>query len=248
MARQLWIADACRAAGLRVVEVAGWRDRGSANFSPRGLVLHHTAGGANGDMPSLSVIVGGRADLPGPLAQFGLGRSGTVYVVAAGRANHAGSGGWRGLSGNTAVWGIEAENTGRGESWPAVQLNAYHRLAGVLAARSGFGADMVCAHREWTPRKIDPAGIDMAAFRARVSQLLRPPAHVPTVPARSPEEDDMYIVWRMEPGKDSVPGFLLLGSGKVPIPPGTDVDELRREGMRELHLSAALVDAIPVAG
>lgn len=172
MARQLWIADACRAAGLKVVEVQGWRERGSAAFAPAGLVLHHTAGAATGDMPSLSVIVGGRRDLPGPLAQFGLGRSGTVYVVAAGRANHAGSGEWCGLSGNTSVWGIEAENTGQGEAWPAVQLDAYHRLSAVLATRTPFGAEMICAHREWSPRKIDPAGIDLAAFRARVAELL----------------------------------------------------------------------------
>lgn len=173
MARHEWLADACRDAGLRVVEVQGWRTRGSETFTPRGLVLHHTAGPAKGDMPSLSLIVSGRADLPGPLANFGLGRSGTVYVVAAGRANHAGAGGWRGLSGNASVWGIEAENTGVGEPWPAAQLDAYHLLAAVLAERTPFDPALICAHREWAPtRKIDPTGIDPAAFRARVAELL----------------------------------------------------------------------------
>lgn len=172
MARQLWIAEACREAGLRVIEVQGWRERGGASFTPRGVIIHHTAGPATGDMPSLPIIVAGRRDLPGPLAQFGLGRSGTVYVVASGRANHAGPGGWRGLTGNASVWGIEAENTGRGEPWPTVQLDAYHLLVAVLCIRSAIDPAMVAAHREWTPRKIDPTGIDPDAFRARVARLI----------------------------------------------------------------------------
>lgn len=176
MPRQVWIADACRAAGLTVVEVDGWRSRGSDSFAPRGLVIHHTAGPATGDMPSLRIVINGRPGLPGPLSQFGLGRSGTVYVVASGRAYHAGPGGWRGLAGNAAVWGIEAENTGRGEPWALAQLDAYHRLAAVLAQRTPFGPEMICAHREWAPaRKVDPRGIDMDDFRRKVADLTAPP-------------------------------------------------------------------------
>lgn len=85
MSRQLWIADRCRSAGLEVAEVNGWRDRGSSAFNPAGLVAHHTAGASTGEMPSLRVLIYGRSDLPGPLCNVGLGRSGKVYVVAAGR-------------------------------------------------------------------------------------------------------------------------------------------------------------------
>jgi N-acetyl-anhydromuramyl-L-alanine amidase AmpD len=35
-----------------------------------------------------------------------------AYVIAAGRANHAGEGGWKGLSGNSSVYGLEIEHTG----------------------------------------------------------------------------------------------------------------------------------------
>src|SRR5580700_4344959 len=50
---------------------------------------------------------------PGPLAQLGLGRDGTFYVVAAGRCNQAGQGSWQGVTtGNSSFIGIEAENTG----------------------------------------------------------------------------------------------------------------------------------------
>ena len=109
MTRILWLADAARATGYPVVETAGWRTRGSDRFDPRGVVWHHTAGRSTGDMPSLDLLIRGRADLPGPLAHFGLGRSGTIYVVASGKANHAGYGGWNGYSGNASVLGIEAE-------------------------------------------------------------------------------------------------------------------------------------------
>jgi hypothetical protein len=182
--------------GIPVHYEPGWETRGSATFSPRGLVVHHTADGP-GEYPSLRIVRDGRSDLPGPLAQWGLGRSGKVYLIAAGRANHAGSGGWRGLSGNSTVWGIEAESTGRGD-WTDAQRRNYPRLAAALARHQPFGVDMICAHREWTPRKPDPAGIDMHEFRAEVARLLRgapspTPAPIPT-PLPPEEDDDMLLL------------------------------------------------------
>jgi peptidoglycan hydrolase-like protein with peptidoglycan-binding domain len=60
-------------------------------------------------MPSLRVLIEGRSNLPGPLAQLGLGRDGTCYVIAAGRCNHAGAGLWQGVStGNSSFIGTEA--------------------------------------------------------------------------------------------------------------------------------------------
>lgn len=171
MPYQTWIFDAAKATGYPVVEVAGWRTRGSSTFNPAGLVWHHTAGPASGDAPTLSLVTNGRSDLPGPLSQFVLGRSGTIYVVAAGRANHAGEGGWRGLSGNASVFGIEAEHTGvRGVAWPTAQLDAYVKLSAELAKRAGFDAEMVCGHKEWAPRrKIDPIDLDMDEMRRRIA-------------------------------------------------------------------------------
>ena len=66
----------------------------------------------SGNNPSLEVCINGRPDLAGPLCNVMVGRDNTMFVVAAGRANHAGSGGWRGRSGNSTVYGIERENTG----------------------------------------------------------------------------------------------------------------------------------------
>lgn len=171
--------------GLKVEELSGWRFRERPySFHPKAVICHHTASPSNsGNFGSSNIVAGGRPDLPGPLAQFLLGRDGTVRVISGGYANHAGIGGPRaGIPanmGNTYAWGIEAENNGIGEKWGPVQLNAYYRLcAALLAYMNTTDVSKVFGHKEWTTRKIDPAGIDMNKFRARVKDAL---AHGPSV-------------------------------------------------------------------
>ena len=172
MSHQTWLADRARDWGLTVVECDGWQTRGSSSFTPGGVVAHHTAGPAGGgDIPSLPTLINGRPDLAGPLCNYGLGRSGTVYVVAAGRANHAGSGGWNGLSGNSSVVGIEAENDGF-QPWPAEQLDAYGLLGAAICDELYLSPEMVCRHHEWRSEKPDPHDLDGDAGRERVAQLL----------------------------------------------------------------------------
>jgi peptidoglycan hydrolase-like protein with peptidoglycan-binding domain len=186
---QTWIADKCRYYGLDVVEVDGWRTRGSSSFDPYGVVCHHTAGSPDGEMPSLRLLINGRSDLPGPLCNVALGRSGKVYVVAAGRANHAGAGGWHGLVGNSSVLGIEAESTGSadGQNWTAEQRRVYPILAAALkaGAKSPTDFSIICAHREWAPtRKVDPRGIDMPSLRDTARRFdPRPPPPPPPPPS-----------------------------------------------------------------
>src|ERR1041385_5319638 len=110
----VWLAEVLEDAGLKVAEQPGWRTRGRGDVGPtKGVICHHPAGPPTGIMPSLGTITNGRPGLTGPLAQLGLGRDGTFFVVAAGRANHAGAGDWQGVStGNSSFIGIEAENTG----------------------------------------------------------------------------------------------------------------------------------------
>lgn len=180
MGRALWLADTLRAHGLTVHEVTGWQTRGSATFNPRGVVCHHTASHAGANAPALGICTNGRSDLAGPLCNVLLARNGDCYVVASGRANHAGTGGWRGLTGNSSVFGIEAENSGVGETWPADQIAAYVRLCAALCDGAGIDPANVCYHREWTSRKIDPAGpgfpADGNSWRARVALDLHAPA------------------------------------------------------------------------
>lgn len=186
-----WMPAVLRQAGLKVAEVDGWVNRGRGHMpGARGVMCHHTAGPAQGNMPSLRVLVSGTPAIPGPLSQLGLGRDGTYYIVAAGRANHAGVGEWRGITaGNATFIGIEAENTGF-EPWPAVQLDAYRRGVAALLRHMGAPAEMCVGHKEYARplgRKPDPHTIDMNAFRAEVAALLAdgvpPPLQIPPATA-----------------------------------------------------------------
>lgn len=161
--------------GLKVESKEGWRFRGRPyDFRPRAIIAHHTASNANsGNFGSENIVVNGRVGLSGPLCQFLLGRDGTVKVIAAGYANHAGYGGPKaGIpanQGNTYAIGIEAENNGIGEPWSRAQLNAYYRLCAALLDWLDIDdVSKVIGHKEWTSRKIDPSGINMDKFRDNV--------------------------------------------------------------------------------
>jgi peptidoglycan hydrolase-like protein with peptidoglycan-binding domain len=187
-----WLPEALRNAGLKVALVPGWETRGRAEMGTvLGVLCHTTVGPRSGNMPSLNTLIEGRSDLPGPLAQLGLGRDGTYYVIAAGRCNHAGAGGWQGIStGNSNFIGIEAENTGRGDDpWPDVQLDAYRRGAAALLKRVGCSAQACAGHKEYAlpkGRKSDP-DFDMAVFRQSVAALINGVAPVPSlIPANEP--------------------------------------------------------------
>lgn len=207
MARATWLADVVRSSGVPVIEAPGWRTRGSDTFHPGGVVIHHDAIRSSvSASAAVRIMIDGTATVPGPLCHVWLdddrddtGDTGdpVAYVVAAGRANHAGRGGWRGLSGNASVLGIEARNRGDGEPWSKAMIDAYQRIVAALIDHLGVDEQMVCAHREWAPkRKPDPVGIDMLSFRANVRALLD---RVPVLPPRPPdpqpepttEDDDM---------------------------------------------------------
>jgi hypothetical protein len=216
-----WLADAARLTGYPVSEVSGWRSRGHGGMTAvEGVVCHHTAGPRTGEYPSLQVVRDGRTGLPGPLANFGIGRSGTVYVFAAGLAYHAGVSSYAGFTDlNYRFLGIEAESTGLGSGdWTPEQLDCYPRLVAALLYYMRRNASRACAHRECAPgRKIDPTGIDMPAFRARVAAMLADPLHrIPrgggpagTAPTLRPEDDVMYI--KCDLGKGVTGTALLTG-------------------------------------
>jgi hypothetical protein len=181
-----WLPEVLEDAGLKVAEQPGWRTRGRAEMgTAKGVMCHHTSGSPRGIMPSLGVITDGRPDLPGPLAQLGLGRDGTFFVVAAGRCNHAGRGMWQGIStGNSNFIGIEAENTGGGnDPWPAVQLDAYRRGVAAILTKINANAIMCCGHKEYAlphGRKDDPS-FDMNDFRTQVASIMAGTAPHPVV-------------------------------------------------------------------
>ena len=185
-----WLPGVLREAGLKVALVDGWESRGRGEVGRiEGVICHHTAGPKTGNMASLTTLIEGRSDLPGPLSQLGLGRDGTYYVIAAGRCNHAGAGTWNGIStGNSNFIGIEAENAGLPDDpWPDVQLDAYRRGVAAILKHVGRAADFCCGHKEYAlpaGRKDDPR-FDMHAFRAAVAGIMAgttpPPVLIPAV-------------------------------------------------------------------
>lgn len=183
-----------RDAGLKVVEVDGWRGRERPGpFAPVGVLCHHTATRKTAsDAAVVRLLRVGRSDLPGPLCQIGLSRNGTVYLIAAGRANHAGraksSGTVAAGDGNELYIGIEAFNDGVGEPWPIVQRDAYELLCAVLSVKvTGNSVNTVRGHKETSVTgKIDPT-FSMPAFREAVGAEMNRLKN-PRTPAPKPEE------------------------------------------------------------
>jgi hypothetical protein len=194
-----WLPDVLKAAGLNVQAVDGWQTRGHGDFGkPMGVLCHHTCGPKDGDIRDLSVLVQGRTGanaLAGPLCNVGLARSGTLWMVAAGKAWHAGAGNWLGCTdGNAHLIGIEAENTGLSDAhgapldpWPAVQLDAYVRAIAAILKHIGAAESWCAGHKEYAlpaGRKDDP-NFDMVAFRAKVKAAMAAPVSLTTPPAQA---------------------------------------------------------------
>lgn len=171
------LADVVRRSGLEVEEVAGWKTRGHGEFkSIEAVIDHHTATplDVEGDYPTLKTVRDGRSDLAGPLAQLGLGRSGKVYVIAAGVAWHAGAT-FETWQDNWHAIGIEAEHDGL-SPWPAVLYNAYIRLNRALIDGYGLSESRIRGHKEIAKpvgRKTDP-NFSMDEMRARVRAMTEP--------------------------------------------------------------------------
>lgn len=186
-----WLPSVLSNAGLRVAEVPGWQDRGLGDFGPTlGVLCHHTGGSRRGNMPALTTLLEGRPDLRGPLAQLGLGRDGTYYIVAAGKAQHAGKGIWAGITaGNDHFIGIEAQHSGQtNDPWPDVQMRAYQHGVAAILRHLRLDAERCAGHKEYAPkRKPDPT-FNMGEFRSAVRAILAGNAPAPTpVPSAEPD-------------------------------------------------------------
>lgn len=180
-----------RAQGVDVRFLDGWADRGRPSyFEPGGAVDHHTGGPAwsveSQWWSMLYLVRDGRSDLNGPLANVCTWPDGTLWIVAAGTCNHAGPGGWNGLAGNYSVWGNELVHSGGpNEEWPEAQLRSALLWDVALARHTGYGAEMVSEHKEWSNAgKIDRINIDGDERRARIAELLA---------GGQPEEDWMAL-------------------------------------------------------
>ncbi|MFJ8430407.1 peptidoglycan-binding protein [Kitasatospora sp. NPDC094019] len=211
--------NALRGEGLAVNEVGNWRTHNrnhKGQWGPvHGIVIHHTA--TSGTDSSVSICRDGYAGLPGPLCHGVIDRDGGVHLVGYGRTNHAGAGdpdvlqaviaegplpadNEATVDGNARFYGFECINSGTGQSWPDEQVDAMVRAAAAVCRAHGWSERSILGHKEWQPGKIDPNGIDMADFRARVGQVLRGGAR--------PQPDP-------QPSAPAYPGRDAFGPGRV---------------------------------
>jgi peptidoglycan hydrolase-like protein with peptidoglycan-binding domain len=201
--RMLWLPEVLRAAGVQVNEYPGWKTRSrplsTGSFKAAGLMFHHDASGP-GPSPSVAHWIAEVAtpSAPPPASQIWVDYHGVWHVIAAGRANHAGTGGGSGAapaarwvpvnSGNSCLIGVETDHT-TGEQWPQGQYDAIVLGFAAILRHLGLPASRAVAHKEYAPgRKVDPAGVDMDTFRAQVARAMRSdPAPLP--PADLPKPD-----------------------------------------------------------
>ncbi|WP_406365311.1 N-acetylmuramoyl-L-alanine amidase [Streptomyces sp. NBC_00645] len=199
--------DLLRAEGLHVVEVGDWEHHNRNSKGPwgpvHGVMIHHTV--TRGTENTVAIVRDGYASLPGPLAHGVIAKSGTVYLVGYGRANHAGLGdndvlqaviaekappidNEAAVDGNRHFYGFECENLGDGEDpWPEAQLLAIERVAAAICRHHGWSARSVIRHLDWQPGKVDPRGpgMDWSSMLARFAKRLgtRPPTSTLPAPA-----------------------------------------------------------------
>ncbi|MFI9013197.1 peptidoglycan-binding protein [Streptomyces griseus] len=219
---------ALHAEGVTVVEHPGWRthDRNHKGaWGPvNGVMIHHTV--SSGSAASVALCRDGHASLPGPLCQGVIDKAGTVHLISAGRANHAGGGdpdvlrrvvaedygdrppaprahdGSAGaVDGNARFYGFECVNLGDGrDPWPTVQLDAIERASAAICRAHGWSARSVIGHAEWSAAKVDPRGFTMPSMRARVGSRLAAPARdTPTGPSAPPSKPGAPATPRYQP-------------------------------------------------
>jgi N-acetylmuramoyl-L-alanine amidase-like protein len=178
------------AEGVNWREVREWRAHNRNHKGPwgpvHGVMIHHTV--SSGEASSVALCYDGYAELPGPLCQAVIAKSGTVHLTGNGRCNHAGGGspdvlqavideryttrppatrhhdGSAGaVDGNRHFYGAECINLGDGKDpWPADQVDAIVRWAAAICRYHGWSAKSVVGHKEWSDWKNDPRGPGLA--------------------------------------------------------------------------------------
>jgi len=200
VARTREIIARLKAAGITVHEQAGWETRGNGQ-SPayEGFEWHHTATPfAN---QNLGILINGRSDLSGPLCNSCGWADGSVGIIAAFPANHAGaSGGYNtsplpktGLF-NKLVWGHEIIYPGT-SPMTAAQYRTATILAKICTDIFGYSdINRAKGHAEtsitgkWDPGYASGKTYDLNKMRAdaRGAAVVSPPTNG--------EEDDMGVI------------------------------------------------------
>lgn len=168
--------------GVRLEVVSGWERRGKSGISPKVGVQHHTGGGDYD--PLLNYMA--RSSSIAPLCNIASSRDGArVTIVAAGKSNNAGAGGWapKGATSNYHTIGWEAQHSGGpNEQWTGRHVENLVIGWTALFRYLKWDSSHLVSHKEWAPtRKVDPAGGErtgrpwpgMDPFRTLIQQRLK---------------------------------------------------------------------------
>jgi hypothetical protein len=192
---QTWLAEELRAGGCKVKTYRDWKERGrphsSGEFDPFGLLLHHTGNHStmSNPVPGLSTCLHGRGPpdpLAGPLAHVVIGRDGLCHVIAAGRANHAGTNDGSGTGpilagdGNAQMIGFEVSYSGE-QDMGDEQYAAMVMASAAVLRHLGKDEKHARGHKEtssagkWDPGRdgIDSPEYLMDDIRADIGKALR---------------------------------------------------------------------------
>jgi hypothetical protein len=175
------VADGLRYNKVPVTFEPGWETRGNGyvfpNGRPQGLITHHTGDSYGG---GLSILVNGRSDLDPPLCNCCTYPDGTIHIIAAQPANHAGASGGPSMGPlpvtrlfNPLVWGNEVMYPGL-QPWTPQQYRSARILGGVICGILGHTTpDWVRGHFETSIEgKWDP-GIGDGSTRSFNMNLFR---------------------------------------------------------------------------
>lgn len=257
---QRWLAAELRADAERlgldvdVIEVDGWENRGrpasTGHFDPQGAhTKHHTGAtsSATNPIPTLQTLIVGRVDLPGPLSQVACAFNGDIYVIAAGRANHAGRVGKSGVvgmplgaDGNALAIGDEVDTNGT-QTLPEAQMRSMALVSRVVTRHCGRSV-------EWIHRHQDISSTGKWDIGNRTTQQLRDDV------AGLPQEDDMAqydeeineiltTVKRIDRRSQATREGVAKLNGKVKrgLDQGRDAREVLKEISTELEALAAVL-------
>ncbi len=240
-----------RDAGLKVVEVPGWRTNNRDHKGPAGprygVMLHHTV--TSGTASSVALCFRGHSTLPGPLCHGVIDKAGVIHLVGNGRANHAGLGdddvlkavisesplpadNETNTDGNAAFYGFECINLGDGKDpWPLAQIEAAFKASAAICKAHGWSERSVIGHLEWQPGKIDPRGPGwpgMDTARARIKRHIDGTVTAP--PVTPPKENSTVTFQYSQVVRETVLTIPAGESRKVYFD-GTDVyDEPNQHG------------------
>jgi hypothetical protein len=166
-----WLPAVLRAAGIKVIDTAGWTGRSHGALPAKIKVIwHHDASPVGPSPGALSWMI---SNWSSSSAQVWVDMAGAWHLVGTGVAWHAGKV-LAGMPGNFDSIGIETDHT-TGENWPPAQLDSLRRGTAAIFRHQAVSSDWLHFHKSVCDppgRKVDPDGLTLSSERATVAKMI----------------------------------------------------------------------------